>query len=175
MGWNYAALSVPEITCVACIETIETLFENNSDVKIKVVLIPEKEAFVYYNENNINLAQIREQIEDVGFSSSTLKEKFDLSNEEMILEKRNEFIIEGMTCNSCTGKRVLFLIKSDNAFIIGTIRDVLSDKVLSCDISLETKTALINFDAVKITPDQIVESIEDCGFDARLEFVLKTL
>ena len=101
MGWNFALLSVPEITCVACIETIETIFSNEDFVKIKVVLVPEKEATVYYEPSCTSLEKIQEKIEDVGFSTSILKESTNL--EKMILEKRDEFIIDGMTCNSCTG------------------------------------------------------------------------
>ena len=49
--------------------------------------------------------------------------------------------------------------------VSGTIRGVLTDKVLSVDISLETKTALITYDAMKIDLHEIIETIEDCGFD----------
>ena len=91
MGWNFALISVPEITCIACIETIETLFQNDTDVKIKVVLIPEKEASIYYNAEKTNLNEIKDKIDDAGFSSTTLKEESDLSPKEVSLEKRNEF------------------------------------------------------------------------------------
>ena len=38
MGWNRALVAVPEITCTACIETIESLFADDKNVKCKVVL-----------------------------------------------------------------------------------------------------------------------------------------
>ena len=44
-----------------------------------------------------------------------------------------------------------------------------AEHVLSCDISLGTKTALINYDAMVITPEQIIEMVEDCGFDCKLK------
>ena len=53
--------------------------------------------------------------------------------------------------------------------VSGTIRGVLTDKVLSVDISLETKTALITYDAIKIDLHEIIETIEDCGFDCSLK------
>ena len=53
--------------------------------------------------------------------------------------------------------------------ILGTIRGVLTEKVLSVDISLETKTALITYDAMKINLNEIIETIEDCGFDCSLK------
>ena len=102
MGWSYGLISVPEITCVACIETIESLFEKDSSVRIKVVLVPEKEATIYYQDDVIDLDKIRERIDDAGFDSKVIEEKKDVENP--VLEKRNEFIVEGMVCNSCTSK-----------------------------------------------------------------------
>ena len=98
---NRATLSVPDITCSACVETIESLFLSNENVKIRVVLIPEKEATVFYNAEKISLEDIRNQIEDVGFDSKILEQTENIQNG--VLEKRTEFVIEGMTCNSCTG------------------------------------------------------------------------
>ena len=74
------------------------------------------------------------------------------------LEKRTEFQIEGMTCSSCTG----------------TIQGALTDHVLSCDISLETKTASITYNEFAISPAKIVDLIEDCGFEAKLKSAVVT-
>ena len=64
--------------------------------KIKV---PEKEATLYYDDS-VNLADLCERIEDSGFSTKVLKEESNVT--DVLLEKRDEFIIDGMTCNSCT-------------------------------------------------------------------------
>jgi Cu+-exporting ATPase len=148
---NRATLSVPDITCTACVETIESLFKNEEHVKIRVVLVPEKEATVFYNPNFVSLDSIRSRIEDVGFDSKIIDQTNDVQNG--VLEKRTEFIVEGMTCNSCTG----------------TIRGALSDHVLSCDISLERKVALVTYNEFTITATKIIALIEDCGFDARIK------
>jgi len=111
MGWSYGLISVPEITCVACIETIESLFEKDSSVRIKVVLVPEKEATIYYQDDVIDLDKIRERIDDSGFGSKVIEEKKDVENP--VLEKRNEFIVEGMVCNSCTGRWSIFEVFVD--------------------------------------------------------------
>ena len=99
---SHARLSVPDITCTACVETIESLFKGDENVKIRVVLVPEKEATVYFRPENVTLDQIREKIEDSGFDTTVIEQSEDVQNGS--LEKRTEFIIEGMTCNSCTGK-----------------------------------------------------------------------
>ena len=98
---NRATLSVPDITCTACVETIESLFQNEEHIKIRVVLVPEKEATVFYDADHVTLESIRGRIEDVGFDSKILDQTENIQNG--VLEKRTEFIIDGMTCNSCTG------------------------------------------------------------------------
>ena len=92
---------------------------------VQVVLVPEKEATVYYDET-ITIESICEQIEDCGFSTKILKNEENV--EGALLEKRDEFIIEGMVCTSCTS----------------TINSQLADHVLSCDISLGTKNRVKN-------------------------------
>ena len=98
---SHARLSVPDITCTACVETIESLFKGDENVKIRVVLVPEKEATVYFKPENVSLDEIREKIEDAGFDTTVIEQSDNVQNGS--LEKRTEFIIEGMTCNSCTG------------------------------------------------------------------------
>jgi len=63
-----------------------------------------------------------------------------------------------MTCSSCTS----------------TIHAALADHVLSCDISLETKTASITYNEFTISPAKIVDMIEDCGFDAKVKSAVMT-
>ena len=46
---------------------LQSIFEDDPNVKIKVVLVPEKEATVYYNAEITYIDEIREKIDDVGF------------------------------------------------------------------------------------------------------------
>ena len=163
---NRARLSVPLITCSACVETIEALFENDKNIKIRVLLVPEKEAIVFYDPNHVTLQSIRQKIEDVGFDSEIVELENDIQNRT--LEKRTEFIIEGMTCNSCTGKDKICLLDTKLLFL-GTIRDALSEHVLSCDISLERKTALVTFNEFEISSSKIISIIEDVGFECKVK------
>ncbi|WP_455229093.1 heavy-metal-associated domain-containing protein [Kingella denitrificans] len=61
--------------------------------------------------------------------------------------------IDGMTCGGC--------VKS----VTKVLNDL--DGVRSATVSLENKNAQVEFDEGKIQIAQLVEAVEDAGFDAR--------
>ena len=61
--------------------------------------------------------------------------------------------IDGMTCGGC--------VKS----VTKVLNDL--DGVRSATVSLENKNAQVEFDEGKIQIAQLVEAVEDTGFDAR--------
>ena len=61
--------------------------------------------------------------------------------------------IDGMTCGGC--------VKS----VTKVLNDL--DGVRSATVSLENKNAQVEFDEGKIQIVQLVEAVEDAGFDAR--------
>ncbi len=61
--------------------------------------------------------------------------------------------IDGMTCGGC--------VKSVTKVLNGL------DGVRSATVSLENKNAQVEFDEGKIQIVQLVEAVEDAGFDAR--------
>ncbi|WP_455019843.1 heavy-metal-associated domain-containing protein [Kingella denitrificans] len=61
--------------------------------------------------------------------------------------------IDGMTCGGC--------VKS----VTKVLNDL--DGVHSATVSLENKNAQVEFDEGKIQIAQLVEAVEDAGFDAR--------
>ena len=61
--------------------------------------------------------------------------------------------IDGMTCGGC--------VKSLTKVLNGL------DGVRSATVSLENKNAQVEFDEGKIQIAQLVEAVEDAGFDAR--------
>jgi copper chaperone len=60
--------------------------------------------------------------------------------------------VDGMSCGGC--------VKS----VTGVLTAL--DGVASADVSLERKQAVVEFDAAKVTRDQLMAAIEDAGFDA---------
>ena len=61
--------------------------------------------------------------------------------------------IDGMTCGGC--------VKSVTKVLNGL------DGVRSATVSLENKNAQVDFDEGKIQIAQLVEAVEDAGYDAR--------
>ncbi|MBK7025390.1 MAG: heavy-metal-associated domain-containing protein [Sulfuritalea sp.] len=60
--------------------------------------------------------------------------------------------VDGMSCGGC--------VKS----VTGVLTAL--DGVAKADVSLEQKQAVVEFDAAKVTRDQLKAAIEDAGFDA---------
>ena len=60
--------------------------------------------------------------------------------------------VDGMSCGGC--------VKS----VTGVLTAL--DGVAKADVSLEQKQAVVEFDARKVTRDQLKAAIEDAGFDA---------
>jgi copper chaperone len=62
------------------------------------------------------------------------------------------FKVDGMSCGGC--------VKS----VTGVLTAL--DGVAKAEVSLEQKQAVVEFDAAKVTRDQLKAVIEDAGFDA---------
>ena len=62
--------------------------------------------------------------------------------------------VEGMTCQSC----------------VKSIESVISEHVgvINIKVSLENDNALIEYDSLQVSPEQLIEAISDMGFDAFL-------
>ncbi|KAI9871440.1 MAG: hypothetical protein M1823_008447, partial [Watsoniomyces obsoletus] len=62
--------------------------------------------------------------------------------------------IEGMTCGACTSA------------VEGSFRN--ADGLVRFNISLLAERAVITHNSTRLSPDKIVETIEDAGFNARI-------
>ena len=60
--------------------------------------------------------------------------------------------VDGMSCGGC--------VKS----VTGVLTEL--DGVAKAEVSLEQKQAVVEFDAARVTRDQLKAVIEDAGFDA---------
>ena len=107
-------------------------------------------------------------MEDLGFEATLINtfelkstsehgSRSDLSDADLTTSKvkTSTFIVKGMTCASCMGS-------IENRF-----KDV--EGSISINISLLTNKAVIVHDACKLRPRQIIQEIEDIGFEAELE------
>ena len=158
-------LVVEGMTCGACTSAVEGGFTNVAGVKSMSVSLLSERAVVEHDPSIISPEAIAETIEDRGFDAKVLETTqspsgpppyhggpyTDASQAELWTTTAS---IEGMTCGACTSA------------IEGGFKDL--DGLAQFNISLLAERALIVHDPQKLPSEQIVEIIEDRGFDAKI-------
>ncbi|EKM50173.1 uncharacterized protein PHACADRAFT_264752 [Phanerochaete carnosa HHB-10118-sp] len=133
------------MTCGACVESIESVLRNQPGIhSVKVALLAER-AVVEYDIEKWTVEKIAEEISDIGFDAT------------LIPPARSDVAtlrIYGMTCSSCTST-----VETELAKLPG---------INSVAVSLATETCKVEFDRGLVGPREIVERIEELGFDAML-------
>lgn len=158
-------LAVEGMTCGTCTSAVEGGFKNVLGVKSMSVSLLAERAVVEHDTSIITPEAVAEIIEDRGFGAtiiettqaSTIQPSMGSSVTEVGTGSQlttTTVAIEGMTCGACTSA------------VEGGFKDV--DGVVQFNISLLAERAVIVHDARKISPDQVAETIEDRGFDAKI-------
>ncbi|PCH36259.1 copper transporting p-type ATPase-like protein [Wolfiporia cocos MD-104 SS10] len=138
-------LRIEGMTCGACVESIEGMLRSQAGIhSIKVALLAER-GVVEYDPNVWDPDKLINEISDIGFDAT------------LIPPARSDTVtlrIFGMTCSSCTS----------------TVETQLSAMpgINSVAVSLATETCKVEFDRSMIGPREMVERIEEMGFDAVL-------
>ena len=156
---NSLTLAIEGMTCSSCTGTIERVLGalDGVDKLSVVVALLSNSANLSYDSSVITSSDIVSSIEDVGFDARVLEDKHPKKPDNNSVPKYSlALAVEGMTCSSCTGtiERVL-----------GALDGV--DK-LSVVVALLSNSANLSYDSSVITSSDIVSSIEDVGFDARV-------
>ncbi|CDK27677.1 unnamed protein product [Kuraishia capsulata CBS 1993] len=142
-------LSVAGMTCSACVNSVTAVLKEEPGVVSAEVSLMTERAFVKH-DSSVSPERLREAIEDCGFDSAVLSSE----NAETPQDDNTSVSLRiyGMTCSSCSN----------------SIESVVSelDGVASCNVSLTTEEARVVFDTNKVGIRTIIETIEDCGFDA---------
>ena len=156
-------IHVGGMTCSACTSAVEGAFKNVSGTKSFSISLLSERAVIEHDPSIISPKQLAETIEDTGFDAEVLETK---PAEPLIANSKHRrkgdeaklvtttVSIEGMTCGACTSA------------VEGGFKDV--PGVAQFNISLLAERAVILHDPEKISTSQIVETIEDRGFDAKL-------
>ncbi|KAK7358629.1 hypothetical protein VNO77_00567 [Canavalia gladiata] len=142
-----ALFSVTGITCSACAASIEKAVKRLSGIREAVVDVLNNRAQVLYYPSFVNEDSIREAIEDAGFEATLIK---DETNETRVLRIR----IQGMTCTSCSST-----VESALQSIQGVVK---------AQVALATEEAEVHYTPNVVSYNQILEAIEDTGFEATL-------
>ncbi|KAK4478902.1 hypothetical protein RD792_014409 [Penstemon davidsonii] len=145
-----ALFSVTGMTCSACAGSVEKAVKRLPGIKEAVVDVLNNRAQVVFYPAFVNEETIRETIEDVGFEAKLMKE-------ETVNEKSSQICrirIKGMTCTSC-------------ATTVETCLQSLPG-IQRAQVALTTEEAEVRYDPKILTYNQIIQSIEDTGFEAIL-------
>ncbi|XVE64855.1 hypothetical protein DITRI_Ditri07aG0135400 [Diplodiscus trichospermus] len=144
-----AMFSVTGMTCSACAGSVEKAVKRLPGILEAVVDVLNNRAQVTFYPSFVNEETIREAIEDVGFQAALIK---DETNEKSIQVCRIH--INGMTCTSCSS----------------TIEKALQaiPGVQKAQIALATEEAEVHYDPKVVSHNQLMEAIDDVGFEAIL-------
>ncbi|KAH7086138.1 E1-E2 ATPase-domain-containing protein [Paraphoma chrysanthemicola] len=159
-GTATTTLSVGGMTCGACTSAVEGAFKDVAGIKHFSISLLSERAVIEHDTTMISPEKLAETIEDVGFdaevldtvAATTAPKKSRSSRKQKTLT--TTVSVEGMTCGACTSA------------IESGFKDVAG--VYQFNISLLANRAVLVHDPSKLTEDQIVEIIEDRGFDAKV-------
>lgn len=157
------SLKVGGMTCGACTSSVEAGFKGVDGVgNVSVSLVMER-AVVMHDPSRITAEQVRDIIEDRGFEAEVLATDLPsprVSPDEYDPEtdgpatQLTTVSVGGMTCGACTSA------------IEGGFKDLPGVKTFN--ISLMSERAVIEHDPELLSADQIIDLIEDRGFEAKL-------
>ena len=160
-GFSTTTLHVGGMTCGACTSAVEGAFKDVTGIKSFSISLLSERAVIEHDTSIISPEKLAETIEDTGFDAEILETKSSQPAGAKPRPRRKSMhkklmtttvAIEGMTCGACTSA------------VEGGFKDV--DGLVQFNISLLAERAVILHNPEKLTSAQIVETIEDRGFDA---------
>jgi Cu+-exporting ATPase len=159
-GISTTTLSVGGMTCGACTSAVEGAFKDVAGIKSFSISLLSERAVIEHDTTMIPPEKLAETIEDVGFDAEVLDTVAATSAPKKSSSSRKQrtltttVAVEGMTCGACTSA------------IESGFKDV--EGVYQFNISLLANRAVLVHNPAKLTEEQIVEIIEDRGFDAKV-------
>ncbi|XP_019160567.1 PREDICTED: copper-transporting ATPase RAN1 [Ipomoea nil] len=144
---------VTGMTCAACSTSVEgALMSLNGVVKASVALLQNK-ADVVFDPHVVKDKDIENAIEDAGFEAEVLAEP-NASHANTNGTVSGQFMIGGMTCAAC----------------VNSVEGILSSLpgVKRAVVALATSVGEVEYDPTVISKNDIVNAIEDAGFEGSL-------
>ncbi|XP_044508989.1 copper-transporting ATPase RAN1-like [Mangifera indica] len=149
-GMSRILVRVTGMTCAACSNSVEgALRAVNGVVKTSVALLQNK-ADVVYNPDLVKEEDIKNAIEDAGFEAEILTEP-STSGQKPHGTLMGQFMIGGMTCAACVNS------------VEGILRSL--PGVKKAVVALATSIGEVEYDPAVISKEDIVNAIEDAGFE----------
>ncbi|KAE8418822.1 E1-E2 ATPase-domain-containing protein [Aspergillus pseudocaelatus] len=155
-----ARISIEGMSCASCVNTVTNEVEQLDFIVDITVNLLSNSATVLYNGPQSNIEKVIEHIEDIGFEASLdeVQQVGVTSSQSRSLSSYvAEIAISGMTCGSCAGSVTRGL--EELPF------------VTKVSVNLLSHSGKVEFDGHDHI-DDIVEKIEDLGYDASVTSVL---
>lgn len=155
-------IAVEGMTCGACTSAIEGGFADVTGVKHFSISLLSERAVVEHDAALLSTDQIIEIIEDRGFGATLVSSEESKPAKKTGLEgfetrsstATTTVAISGMTCGACTSA-----IEGGFAGLDGVMR---------FNISLLAERAVITHNIDQLSPEKIIEIIDDRGFDGKI-------
>ncbi|XP_042494053.1 copper-transporting ATPase RAN1-like [Macadamia integrifolia] len=146
-------VNVSGMTCAACSNSVEAALVGIRGVVRASVALLQNKADVVFDPRLVKDEDIKTAIEDAGFDAEILPDPnmFGTKTQKTLL---GQFMIGGMTCAACVNS------------VEGILRKL--PGVKGATVALATSLGEVEFDPAVISKDDIVNAIEDAGFDAAL-------
>ncbi|ODV89317.1 hypothetical protein CANCADRAFT_19929, partial [Tortispora caseinolytica NRRL Y-17796] len=145
-------IAISGMTCSACTSSVTAALKAISGVyDVQVALVTEQ-ARVVYSPSQVSPEKLIQAVENCGFDASVDSLPSDRSQAELHRDEIAEIAIYGMTCSACTNSVTAALLSLDG--------------VSSAQVSLATETARVSYDLSKVGIRDVIEVIQNCGFDA---------
>eukprot|EP00271_Cylindrocystis_brebissonii_P007903 TRINITY_DN21809_c0_g1_i1.p1 TRINITY_DN21809_c0_g1~~TRINITY_DN21809_c0_g1_i1.p1 ORF type:complete len:1089 (-),score=224.28 TRINITY_DN21809_c0_g1_i1:538-3804(-) len=150
-----AVIQVLGMTCSSCSSAVEGALKRLQGVQSASVALLQNKAEISYDASVVNEAAILEAVEDAGFETALLfGGKVSSSGKVPGENTTGHFRIGGMTCSAC----------------VNSVENALKavPGIISVNVALVTETAVVEYDTETVSPKEVVEAIEDAGFDGEL-------
>lgn len=143
-------VGVTGMTCAACSNSVEAaLMSVNGVLRASVALLQNK-ADVVFDPRLVKDEDIKNAIEDAGFEAEILPESSAIGTKPQAT-LLGQFSIGGMTCAACVNS------------VEGILRDL--PGVKRAVVALATSLGEVEYDPAVISKEDIVNAIEDAGFE----------
>ncbi|GAB4856866.1 Probable copper-transporting ATPase hma5 [Ancistrocladus abbreviatus] len=144
-----ALFSVFGMTCSACAGSVEKAIKRLPGIREAIVDVLNNRAQVLFYRSFVNEETIRETIEDAGFQATLVKDELTKGFMQIC-----QIRIKGMTCTTCS-----MTVESVLRGISG---------VRKAQVALATEEAEIHYDPKMVSYNELLEAVNDTGFEPTL-------
>ncbi|CAN1287886.1 Copper-transporting ATPase RAN1 [Linum perenne] len=153
-GTRRIQVRITGMTCAACSNSVESALRSINGVVLASVALLQNRADVVFDPSLVKDDDVKNAIEDAGFDAEVLAQPTTTQNKSNSRTLVGQFTIGGMTCAACVNS------------VEGILRDL--PGVKRAVVALATSIGEVEYDPSVISKNDIVDAIEDAGFEGSL-------